>query len=412
MDTLVGIIMLIDRYVIVFFRLLVNWAHKQHGRCRESASGLMIGAVRNGISGRPHRLNGVATGVRWASRRCAFCTSRFPASGVAPFPGRRPEMNRRKFVNRALLAALLLHSAAGWSARFVLPTAGNDLVGELKLVTASRDATLLDIARSYDVGQNEIQIANPQADRWLPGEGTAVLIPSHYILPDARRRGLVLNLPEMRIYHFPATGRGTAAVVDTYPASVGRMDWKTPLGETRIMHKQRNPSWTPPASIRKEAAAAGTALPDVIPPGPDNPLGDYALRLGLPGYLIHGTNKPYGVGMRVTHGCVRLLPEDIEELFDHVSVGTPVQILNRPVKTGWQDGVLYIEVHPPLDEDEAPAGDLLRFTLEQVYAELEKRPVVLDGQALRSAVEEMHGVPVAVSKPGLVGRPIGNPLFR
>ncbi len=294
----------------------------------------------------------------------------------------------------------------------MLPTPGNDLVGELQLVTASRSSTLLDIARSHDVGQDEIQIANPRADRWLPGEGSAVLIPSRYILPNARRRGLLLNLPEMRIYHFPTMGKGSTAVVDTYPASVGRMDWKTPLGETRIVRKQRNPSWTPPASIRKEAAAAGTTLPDMIPPGPDNPLGDYALRLGLPGYLIHGTNKPYGVGMRVTHGCVRLLPEDIEELFGRVAVGTPVQILNQPVKTGWQDGILYIEVHPPLDEDDAPSGDLLRFTLERVYAELEKRTVVLDGQALRSAVEEMHGVPVAVSKPGLIGRPIGNPLFR
>jgi L,D-transpeptidase ErfK/SrfK len=302
--------------------------------------------------------------------------------------------------------------ASGWGARFALPSPGNDLVGELQLVTASRSATLLDIARGHDVGQDEIRIANPQADRWLPDDGTPVLIPSRYILPDARRRGLVLNLPEMRIYHFPAAAEGSAAVVDTYPASVGRMDWKTPLGETRIARKQRNPSWTPPASIRKEAAAAGEALPQVIPAGPDNPLGDYALRLALPGYLIHGTNKPYGVGMRVTHGCVRLLPEDIEELFGRVSVGTPVQIVNQPVKTGWHDGILYVEVHPPLDEDENASHDLLRFTLERVYTELDERPVVLDGQALRSAVEESHGVPVAVSKPGLLGRPIGNPMFR
>ena len=213
----------------------------------------------------------------------------------------------------------------------------------------------------------------------------------------------------MRLYHFPAAG---AAVVDTYPASIGRMDWKTPLGGTRIIRKQSKPSWVPPESVHQEAAAAGETLPKVVPPGPDNPLGDYALRLGLPGYLIHGTNRPYGVGMRVTHGCVRMLPEDIEQLFDQVHVGTPVQILNQPVKTGWQDGILYIEVHPPLEEDPTSTGDLLRFTLERIYEELAERPAVLNGQAVRQAVQEMRGVPVAVSKAGLIGRPIGNPRFR
>jgi L,D-transpeptidase ErfK/SrfK len=190
------------------------------------------------------------------------------------------------------------------------------------------------------------------------------------------------------------------------------MDWKTPLGAARIVRKQRNPSWHPPKSVRQEAAAEGETVPDVVPPGPDNPLGTRALRLSIPGYLIHGTNKPYGVGMRVTHGCVRLLPEDIEQLFDRVKVGTPVQIVNQPVKTGWQDGVLYVEVHPPLDEDPTAQEDRLRFTLERVYAALQQRPAVLDGRALRRAVEEMHGVPVAVSRPGVEGRAISNPVFR
>lgn len=311
-----------------------------------------------------------------------------------------------------LLTAFLLHAGGADAARFPLPSTGNDLIGEPRQVTASGSQTLLDIARSQDVGQEEILHANPGVDRWLPGDGTPVVIPSHYVLPDARRRGLVLNLPEMRVYHFPKAARGTQAAVDTYPASVGRMDWKTPLGGTRVVRKQRDPSWHPPESVRKEAEAAGEDIPQVIPPGPDNPLGAYALRLGLPGYLIHGTNKPYGVGMRVTHGCVRLLPEDIEELFGRVPVGTPVQILNQPVKTGWQDGVLYVEVHPPLDEDQTAHKDLLRFTLERVYVELQKQPAVLDGRALRQAVEQARGIPVAISKPGVEGRPITNPLFR
>lgn len=310
-----------------------------------------------------------------------------------------------------LLACCLCGSESPWAARYVLEN-DSDLIGSIQLEKASRSETLLDIARRHDIGQQEIRLANAGIDRWLPDEGEPVLIPSQYILPDARRQGLVLNLPEMRIYSFPSTGRGAPAVVDTYPVSIGRMDWKTPLGETRIIRKQRRPSWHPPASIKQEAADAGEPVPEAVPPGPDNPLGDYALQLALPGYLIHGTNKPYGVGMRVTHGCVRLLPEDIEELFDHVTEGTPVQIVNQPIKTGWQDGLLYIEVHPPLDEDEGARADLLRFALERVYAELTARPAVLNGEALRRAVEEAHGVPVAISRPGEAGRAITNPVFR
>jgi len=321
-------------------------------------------------------------------------------------------MKPRVFFCRFLPVLFMLRTGSAGAVGYPLPSAGNDLIGEMQLVRASRDETLLDIARIHDVGQEEIRLANPVVDRWLPGEGEPVIIPSHYILPDARRQGLVLNLPEMRIYHFRAAAGSNPGAVDTYPVSIGRMDWKTPLGVTRIIRKQPDPSWHPPESVKQEAAAEGEAVPEMVPPGPDNPLGAYALRLGLPGYLIHGTNKPFGVGMRVTHGCIRLLPEDIAELFERVAVGTPVQILNQPVKTGWQDGVLYVEVHPPLDEDATPWSDLLRYTLERVYAELKNYPVVLDGRALRRAVEEMHGVPVAVSRPGLVGRPITNPLFR
>jgi L,D-transpeptidase ErfK/SrfK len=233
-----------------------------------------------------------------------------------------------------MLSLLLLQCGVAEAVGYPVPAAGNDLIGEVQLARASRSETLLDIARIHDVGQEEIRLANPGVDRWLPAEGEPVLIPSHYILPDAPRRGMVLNLPEMRIYSFrPETGKASA-MVDTYPASIGRMDWKTPLGGARIVRKQRNPSWRPPKSVREEAAAEGETVPELVPPGPDNPLGTRALRLNIPGYLIHGTNKPYGVGMRVTHGCVRLLPEDIEHLFDRVKVGTPVQIVNQPVKTG------------------------------------------------------------------------------
>lgn len=313
---------------------------------------------------------------------------------------------------RCLGAALLLAPAMGHAVSYPAPAPGNDLVGEIQLETASRSETLLDVARRHDQGQQEILLANPGVDRWLPADRAPITIPSRYVLPDATRRGLVLNLPEMRLYHFRDAADADGASVDTYPVSIGRMDWKTPLGTTRIVHKQQAPAWRPPESIRQEAAAAGDELPAVVPPGPDNPLGEYALRLGVPGYLIHGTNKPYGVGMRVTHGCIRLLPEDIGLLFGLVGVGETVQIVNQPVKTGWFDGVLYLEVHPPLEEDAGAGQDLLRFTLEQVYGELEERPAVLDGRALRHAVEQRNGVPVAISRPHATARPITNPIFR
>jgi L,D-transpeptidase ErfK/SrfK len=311
-----------------------------------------------------------------------------------------------------LAGAALLQAGQLGATRFPLPPEGDDLIGEIQLEKASSSETLLDMARRHDVGQEEIRLANSGLDRWLPVEGEPVVIPSRYILPDARREGLVLNLPEMRLYHFTVATGKAPPMVDTYPVSIGRMDWKTPLGETRIISKQRDPSWHPPESVRQEAAAAGDTLPKRVPPGPDNPLGRFALRLGQPGYLIHGTNKPYGVGMRVTHGCIRLLPEDIEALFEQVPTGTRVQIVNQPVKTGWHQGVLHIEVHPPLDEDAAARDDLLRFSLEQVYAELARRPAVLDAAALRQAIEGAHGVPVAISRPGLPGRRIDSPVFR
>jgi L,D-transpeptidase ErfK/SrfK len=309
------------------------------------------------------------------------------------------------------LGSLLAGAVA--AADFQLPSAEQDLFGEVSTVRARPDQTLLDIAREFGIGQEEMRLANPDVDRWLPEPDSVVVIPGRWIIPQGARRGIMLNLPEMRLYRFAEPADGTPGLlVSTYPASIGRMDWKTPLGEARIVRKQRNPAWYPPESVRREAAEAGDTLPDVVPPGPDNPLGQHALRLNLPGYLIHGTNKPFGVGMRVTHGCVRMLPEDISQLFERVGVGTPVQILNQPVKTGWHDGVLYVEIHPPLEEDDAARANLKRYTLEKVYDALAERTAVLDAPALRRAIERQQGIPVAVSKPGESGRPIDNPLFR
>jgi len=274
-----------------------------------------------------------------------------------------------------------------------------DLIGALRTVTARHEDTLLDIARRNDVGQDEIVIANNAVDRWLPKEGTRVLVPSRYILPAAERKGLVLNVAEMRLYYFVPSQAGRPEEVQTYPVSVGRMDWTTPLGVTRVVAKTRDPDWHPPESIREEAAARGDPLPEVIPSGPNNPLGDYALRLAVPGYLIHSTNKPYGVGMRVTHGCVRMYPEDIELLFPEVPVGTPVQIVNQPVKVGWLGDTLFIEVHPPLEEERS-STDLRAAAMDLVNREWERRPFVLDGGAFNRALTEATGIPVAIAHAG------------
>ncbi|MGD2074604.1 MAG: L,D-transpeptidase family protein [Gammaproteobacteria bacterium] len=272
-----------------------------------------------------------------------------------------------------------------------------DLIGQLRTVHAEHEDTLLDIARRFGVGQEEILLANPDVDRWLPGEGAETLVPTRYILPDAKRIGIVLNVPEMRLYFYPPVRAGEPAVVKTYPVSIGRMDWDTPLGTTAVAAKTRNPSWRPPDSIRAEHAADGTPLPEIIPPGPDNPLGDYALRLTRSGYLIHGTNRPYGVGMRVTHGCVRMYPENIEALFPEVPVGTPVEIVDEPVKIGWLADTLFIEVHPPLEEQRDQVV-LIELAMDLINAAWQKRPFDLDGSALKAAVREKGGIPVPIGR--------------
>lgn len=281
---------------------------------------------------------------------------------------------------------------------YVLPADGGSVVGWEGVTIARQEDTLADIARTFKVGHTEMRLANPDLDFWLPGAGTRVVLPTRFALPRAERRGIVLNIPEMRLYYFPAARPNEDPVVVTYPVSIGRMDWSTPVGLHRITAKIRNPSWTPPASILREAAAAGEPLPRFIPPGPDNPLGAFALRLDLPSYLIHGTNRPYGVGMRVTHGCIRMYPEDIERLFPEVQVGTPVNIVNQPVKVGWLGDTLFMEVHPPLEEDPISEDVLRGFALELIEEASRQRPVDLLGRELLRVLHEKRGMPVAISR--------------
>jgi len=283
---------------------------------------------------------------------------------------------------------------------FTLPPADVDVIGQMSTITASSNDTLLDIARRYDLGQNEILLANPSVDRWLPEDNAVVVLPNRFILPNVEERtGMVLNLPEMRLYYFPEPEAGETPIVITHPISVGRMDWETPLGKTSIITKKKDPDWRPPQSLKDEAIAEGNEpLPDIVLAGPDNPLGRYAMRLGIPGYLIHSTNKPYGVGMRVTHGCLRMYPEDIERLFEDIPVGTPVHIVNQPIKLGWLAGSLFVELHPPLDEDQDKYANYMQSVLDAIAEFTAEDDINLSGRALWEAIEHQDGIPVAVTR--------------
>lgn len=302
-----------------------------------------------------------------------------------------------------MLFMLLCLNPKAYAKTFDLPDLASDsLIGanpDYYLTTKARaEDTLLDIARRFDVGQNEILLANPKVDRWLPGAGAKVKLPNSRLLPNAPRQGLVLNLPEYRLYYYPDDSeKEISDTVTTHPVSIGRQNWNTPLGITKITAKIENPTWIPPESIRKEHAAKGEILPAIVPAGPDNPLGLFKIRLGIPGYLIHSTNKPYGVGMRVSHGCIRMYPEDIERLFPRVTVGTPVHIVNQPIKAGWRNNTLYIEVHPDLEEVGQPKlPDLLDRAMDIIIRTNNNQLPVIDGLALNRALQQRNGIPVPI----------------
>ena len=300
-----------------------------------------------------------------------------------------------KNIVRMIGVLLLSGPALSVANTFPLPSAGNSLVGEVEYTTAKQEEDLLDIARAFGIGQREIVIVNPEVDRWLPGGGTRVLLPKHYILPAAPKRGIVVNVAEMRMYYYPAGG----TTVLTHPISIGRMDWNTPLGGTSIIEKKVNPTWTPPESIKREHAAEGDPLPNVVAAGPNNPLGLFAMRLGIPGYLIHGTNKPYGVGMRVTHGCMRMYPEDIERLFPQVSVGTKVRIVNQPIKVGWDQNKLFIQIQPPFEEDAKWDPQAARKKSMALIQKSESADWIIDidQDALKKALNEHNGMPIEIA---------------
>lgn len=328
-----------------------------------------------------------------AASGCVFApTSEFLASmpaepdAIHPDPGapRLPALDTRRFES--------VDSSA-------------EMIGEMQVLFTHYENTFTTIAREYDLGYEELRRANPDVDHWLPGEDTPVYLPTQSILPDAPRNGIVINLPSMRLFYFSDhrkvaadgdDGAQEAVTVTSHPIGIGRQGWATPTGSAKVTQKARDPVWYVPASVRKEHADNGDPLPSVVQPGPDNPLGRFAIGLSMPGYLIHGTNKPAGVGMRVSHGCIRLYPEDIEKLFEHVASGTEVFIVNQPVLAGWRDGELYLESHQALEEDDRD----LAAEAEKVIAAAVARAgveVVLNREAIATVLAEQRGIPFPVA---------------
>ncbi|MFW6345548.1 MAG: L,D-transpeptidase family protein [Halomonas sp.] len=304
-----------------------------------------------------------------------------------------------------VLAALLLLTPAALAdeqdeddapprGHYELPEEGN-VVGESYSVTVEdEEQTLVDIAREHNLGYEEIVRANPEVSIWVPGEGTEVEIQARFILPEAEQEGIVINIAELRLYYYPELEEDEPRRVETYPIGIGREGYDTPLGETETTMKLKDPAWYPPESMREEAEEAGEEPPEVVPPGPDNPLGEHAILLDIPGYLIHGTNRPDGIGMRASRGCIRMFPEDIESVFERVPEGTRVNIIDQPIKVGRQDERPLVQVFEPLEEQEHGMMALVE-TLDRVN-QANEAGIDFDYEQLRDLLESPNGQVVAL----------------
>ncbi|WP_248730125.1 MULTISPECIES: L,D-transpeptidase family protein [Halomonadaceae] len=305
---------------------------------------------------------------------------------------------------RASLASVLLIASPALMAEtsgsglpvghYPLPSDG-DVIGEIRNVVATHEDTLIDIGHRFGLGVDEMQRANPDLSLWYPGEGAEVVLPMRHILPPGPREGLVVNLPEMRLYYYPPATSGETPIVETYPISVGRDGFATPVATTKTTVKVKDPHWSPPRSMREEAAARGEPPPAIVPPGPDNPLGRHAILLGIPSYLIHGTNRPEGVGMRASRGCIRMLPQDIESLYERVPSGTTVRLINEPFKAGWDGETLYVQSFPLLEESDGSFVPVINALDSLAKAFGDDQPPVDYGR-VRQEVEHPKGQPIAV----------------
>ena len=284
-------------------------------------------------------------------------------------------------------------------------TPEQDVVGVVQITKSTKEDTLSDIARRFNVGYEEIVRANPKVDPWIPGDGTQIIVPSQFIIPNAPREGIVINVPQMRLFYFPPVKKGEPQVMYTHPIGIGRVGWATPQGTTKVMRRTKDPTWRPTPSILKEHRENGEELPKVVGPGPENPLGRYAFYLGWPSYMIHGTNKPAGVGLRSSHGCIRLYPEDIELLYSMVPVGTKVTVVNEPFVFGFQADKLYLQAFDVLEDDtrdwkKAQKKLVSKSLGADIQKELKKRNEEISWDLVATVGHDPRGIPLVISTGG------------
>ncbi len=303
-------------------------------------------------------------------------------------------LSRRRLLAGAAGSAALAAALPGHAA---LPAPEGDLAGRLTYLVTDGERTLIDIAVERDLGILSISAVNPGVDVWIPGPERLVTLPTAQVLPEYERRGIIVNLAEFRLYYFPTPD--AAPIVHTI--GIGRDGFSTPLGPTSVVRKQANPTWYPTEATRADRPD----LPAVVPSGPDNPLGLFALYLGFPTYLIHGTNKPYGVGRRVSRGCIRMYPSGVASLFEQVPVGTPVRIMDDPIKLGWSAGELYIEVHPDAEQFDQLEVDY-RFTKKpppdvapRIIAKAGAEAGRLAWDVIERELVNRQGIPVQITRP-------------
>ena len=270
-----------------------------------------------------------------------------------------------------------------------------DIIGLNTFYTTKHEDTLIEIARINGISFADILSVNGDMDPWIPGKDNKLLIPKQHILPFGKREGIIINIGDLRLYYFQENN-----IIKTFPIGIGRSGWETPLGNAIIIDKKENPIWIPPESVREE----DPELPKVVAAGPDNPLGTRAIYLSMPSYLLHGTNKPYGVGMKVSHGCIRLYPEHIEELYNLVKINTKVNIIDQPVKSGWLNDELFIEVHklPKYVRENSKSTENNQNLLPLAYEITQKAAgleiLKVDWDKVKIAVKEAKGIPVRISK--------------
>jgi L,D-transpeptidase ErfK/SrfK len=302
------------------------------------------------------------------------------------------KVNQLSLYKTIIFTVLLGCCSSVFALVFPLPSSGDNIVGKVQWTQSLPGDTFITVGRRYDIGYFEMVEANPGIDPNLPHPGTILVIPSRFVIPNDPRTGVIVNLAELRVYYFPP---GTNKLV-TYPVGIGREGWNTPVGTTTIIARVANPTWVVPPDIKADRAKNGIDLPDSVAPGPNNPLGMFALYLGFPGYRMHGTNDPTGIGRRSSSGCIRMWPEDIEELFELTKVGTPVRVINDPYKAGWFGNNLYLESHTPLQEQQSVyTQDPTLMTLD-IKTAMVNRPATIDWDAAKRIADQENGIPQVV----------------